>query len=196
VTTEHLIAHYGYLALLFGTFLEGETILVVAGFAAHQGYLKLGWVILAAFIGSLSGDQFYFFVGRLKGRAFVERRPGWQTQVKKVERLLDRYGTWILVGFRFMYGLRTVTPFVIGLSGFSSSRFVVLNAIGALVWSILVGSLGFLFGAALEAVLEDLKKFEHWIVLGLLAVGTTVWLIHFWRKKRIGRRTSDNRLST
>jgi len=193
---EQLIAHYGYLALLFGTFLEGETIVVVAGFAAHQGYLKLGWVMLAAFIGSLSGDQFYFFVGRLKGRPFLERRRAWQPQVKKVERLLDRYGTWLVVGFRFMYGLRTVTPFVIGLSGFRSSRFFVLNAIGALVWSILVGSLGFLFGAALEALLQDLRKIEHWIVLGLLAVGVTFWLIHFVRNRRIGKRTNDNRLST
>ena len=58
---EHLIDTYGYWAVLLATFPEGETILVIAGFAAHQGYLTLMPVILAAFAGSLCGDQLFFF---------------------------------------------------------------------------------------------------------------------------------------
>lgn len=195
MATEHLIVQYGYLALLVGTFLEGETILVVAGFAAHQGYLTLGWVIAAAFVGSLSGDQLYFFVGRLKGRPFLERRPAWQARAERAEKLLDRYGTWIVVGFRFIYGIRTVTPFVIGMSGFSRARFFLLNAAGALVWSIVIGWLGFLFGAALKNALDDLKSVEPWIVLGLLACGATVWLIRCLRGKKSCARTGHDKLS-
>ncbi len=55
-----IIENYEYAAILIGTFLEGETILVLAGLAAHQGYLVLTWVILAAFLGSLGGDQLFF----------------------------------------------------------------------------------------------------------------------------------------
>jgi membrane protein DedA with SNARE-associated domain len=54
-----IIENYEYAAILIGTFLEGETILVLAGLAAHQGYLVLTWVILAAFLGSLGGDQLF-----------------------------------------------------------------------------------------------------------------------------------------
>ena len=64
---ESLIANYGYAAVLIGTFVEGETILVIAGFAAHRGYLSLPWVILLAFAGSLAGDQLWFYVGRRSG---------------------------------------------------------------------------------------------------------------------------------
>ncbi len=64
MTLESFIQTYGYLALLVGTFLEGETILVLAGFAAHLGYLNLPWVILVAFVGTLSGDQLFFYLGR------------------------------------------------------------------------------------------------------------------------------------
>ena len=59
-----LIEDYGYLALLIGTFLEGETILVLAGFAAQRGHLEIEWVIVVAFIGSFSGDQLFFYIGR------------------------------------------------------------------------------------------------------------------------------------
>ena len=55
-----IIEHYGYAAIVIGTFLEGETILVLAGLVAHQGYLKLTGVITAAFLGSLCGDQLFF----------------------------------------------------------------------------------------------------------------------------------------
>jgi membrane protein DedA with SNARE-associated domain len=40
MTLESILDPYGYLAVLVGTFLEGETILVLGGFAAHRGYLQ------------------------------------------------------------------------------------------------------------------------------------------------------------
>ena len=186
MTVEQVVAQYGYPALIVGTFLEGETILIVAGFAAYQGYLKLSWVILAAFIGSLSGDQLYFLLGRLKGRPFLQRRPTWQIQAARVERLLDRHGTWIMLGFRFMYGLRTITPFVVGISGIRASRFVILNTAGALLWAITVGCLGFSFGVVAETMLLNIRRIEGWIVLGMLGVGAVAWVIYFLRKKRGG----------
>lgn len=72
---HQLIIDYGYLALFIGTFLEGETILVIAGFLAHSGYLELHWVILSAFLGTFAGDQTFFYLGRFKGIAFLEKRP-------------------------------------------------------------------------------------------------------------------------
>jgi membrane protein DedA with SNARE-associated domain len=186
VAIEQIVAQYGYPAIIVGTFLEGETILIVAGFAAHQGYLKLSLVILAAFIGSFAGDLLYFFLGRRKGRPFLQRRPAWRIQAARVERLLDLHGTWIMLGFRFMYGLRTVTPFVIGISGISSSRFVTLNAAGALVWAMTIGCLGFSFGVVAETVLLNVRRIEVWIVLGILGVGAAVWVIYFLRRKRAG----------
>ena len=49
INLEILVSAYGYPALFIGTFLEGETILVIAGFLAHRGYLELPWVIVIAF---------------------------------------------------------------------------------------------------------------------------------------------------
>ena len=62
------IQTYGYWAILIGTFLEGETILVLGGLAAHMGYMDLGGVILAAFAGSLCGDQLFFSWGATTAR--------------------------------------------------------------------------------------------------------------------------------
>ena len=193
MTIVQIVAQYGYPALVVGTLLEGETILIVAGFAAHQGYMKLWWVILSAFLGSLAGDQLYFFLGRLKGRPFLERRPARQIQTARVERLLAHHGTLIMLGFRFMYGLRTITPFIIGTSSISTRRFLVFNAAGALVWAIAISCVGFLFGAAAETIIRNVRKIEGWIVVLMLGIGAIVWLIYFMRKKRACSAGGDRR---
>jgi membrane protein DedA with SNARE-associated domain len=56
MSLELLVKTFGYWALFVGTFLEGETILIICGFFAHRGYLELAWVIVVAFMGSLAGD--------------------------------------------------------------------------------------------------------------------------------------------
>jgi membrane protein DedA with SNARE-associated domain len=184
MTLEYLISHYGYVAVVIGTFLEGEAILIVAGFAVHLGYLKLQWVMLAALAGSLAGDQFYFFLGRVRGEAFLKKRPRWQIKVQKVWKLLDRYRTLMILGFRFAYGLRTVTPFAIGLSDIRAGRFLILNLIGGLCWSVVVTLVGYFFGAAAKAITGDIRKYEHWIVLGIFLATAVAWIIYFLRKRK------------
>lgn len=186
---EHLIQQYGYLAVFIGTFLEGETVLVLGGFAAHRGFLDIWLVVLAAFLGSLAGDQTWFFIGRRKGMPFIERRPVWKARSERVLDLLHRYHVPLLIGFRFLYGLRNPIPFVVGASGFSPWRFLIFNAIGALIWSVVIGFAGFLFGEAVELVIDDVKRYERWGLLVIALVGIAVWFAIAWRRR--ARRLAD-----
>ncbi len=181
---EHIIKTYGYWALLVGTFLEGETILIIGGFLAHRGYLSLPLVILAAFIGTLAGDQLFFFIGRKKGKAFLDKRPSWKPNIEKAHNLLDRYQTLLIIGFRFLYGLRTVTPFVIGMSRVKTGTFIILNFLGALVWAIIIGSAGYFFGTAFEVILGNIKHIEAELMIAIGFIGLAVWIVHFYRNKR------------
>ncbi len=190
MTLEYLVSHYGYVALFIGVFLEGETILILAGIEARLGDLSLAWVIVIAFAGSLAGDQSYFLLGRIKGRAFLRKRPGWEGKVERVWALFAHYRMLLILGFRFMYGLRSVTPFAFGLSGISRIRFFILNAIGAAAWSTAVALVGYLFGAVAKAVLVDVKTYEHWIIPGVLCAGALVWIIYLLHNRAKGRSQS------
>ena len=184
VNWQEFLSTYGYWAILVGTLIEGETILIIGGLMAYQGYLSLPWVMLSGFGGTLLGDQLYFYLGRIYGLRLLRRRPSWQKQIGKVERLLDRFQNYLILLFRFLYGLRTVTPFVIGLSRISPRKFLLLNALGAVVWSFLVGAAGYLFGTLLETILGDLKKFERIIFLLMALAGAIVWGIYLYFRKR------------
>ncbi len=184
MTFESIIDTYGYVAILIGTFLEGETILVLGGFAANGGYLHLPWVILVAFIGSLCGDQLFFFLGRWHSEAVLRKWPSWKVRVDKAQSLVDRFRTPLILLFRFLYGLRTVTPFVIGMGPVPTAQFVLLNAVGAIVWAIAVGTGGYLFGSALEALIGNIKHYEIQILGAVAIIGLLIWTIHFYLRRR------------
>lgn len=193
MSPEHLIDEYGYLAVLIGTFLEGETILVLGGLAAKLGHLKLLGVILAAFIGSLFGDQLYFVLGRHYGRALLRRRPLWQLKAQRLDQLLLRWGSWLILFFRFLYGLRTVAPFVIGMSQVSTLRFVVLNMLGAALWALLIGTLGYLFGNGLELLFGNLQRYRLQLILLGALIGALIWLVYLYRSRRQAQGSSAAR---
>lgn len=184
MTIEYLVNTYGYLAILFGTFLEGETVLVLGGIAAKLGYLNLLWVIVCAFIGTLFGDQIYFFLGRYRGKEFLEKRTAWKRRANKVHEILERNKYVVIIGFRFMYGLRTVMPFMIGMSRIPTIEFLLLNITGALIWAIVIGVLGFAFGHGVELILGDIRHYEKLVLLSVIAIGVLIWVVYLIRTKR------------
>lgn len=180
---ETLLAQYGYPLLIIGTFLEGETILVLGGVVAHLGYLSLDWVIACGFCGSFCGDQLYAYLGRRHGKAILQRYSSWQARAQRVLNLLERNQTLLILGFRFLYGLRTVTPFAIGMSNVPTLRFTLLNMIGAAIWAIAIALAGFYFGRAVEALIGDIKHYEIEFIVAIVGIAAILWLIRFFRQR-------------
>jgi membrane protein DedA with SNARE-associated domain len=179
-----LIASYGYYALFLGTFLEGETVLVAAGYAAHRGLLKLTWVIVIAFLGATLGDQVAFLAGRRYGDRLLARFPALQPRAAKVRALLNYYHTPLILAVRFLYGLRIAGPLVIGMSNVTLPRFIFLNMAGALVWAVSVALAGYYFGATLELILVDIRHFDEVILLAIPVAGSGFWLWRRWTQRR------------
>lgn len=191
---DTLISEYGYLAILVGTFLEGETILVLGAVAARLGYLELPWVVASAFIGTLAGDQLYFFLGRYHGQALLARHPRWRRRASKAQRLLERHRVPVIIGFRFLYGIRNVTPFVIGMSRVPVPEFVLLNLIGAALWASVVAGLGYAFGEAAVQLVDEVKHYEGIILGAVLVIGATLWWF-YWRGRKRNRPADHARRS-
>jgi membrane protein DedA with SNARE-associated domain len=182
------VEHYGYAVLVAGTFLEGETVLVLGGLAAKLGYLHLPAVMAAGFAGTLLGDQLYFQLGRRHGPWILARRPGWRVSADRAFALVERHPDLIILAFRFLYGLRTVTPFVLGMSRVPAWRYTLLNAAGGLVWAVAVAGAGYLLGNAAEVFLGQLKRYEGAVVAAVALAGAVVWVVHLARTRRRARR--------
>jgi len=173
-----------YVVILVWTFFEGETIVILAGIASQDWTPNPIFVVLAAVAGSMLGDQTWFFLGRLKGKGIIARRPFWQVKAQRVYDKLHRHHTLLILGFRFLYGLRTITPFAIGMTEIPTKRFFVLNLIGAVVWANAFTWGGYFLGSGIERLCEK-HKFIVWA--GLCVIILVVWLVRLILRKRAAR---------
>ena len=179
-----LIDAYGYLAVAIGAFLEGETILALAGLAASRGYLDLTIVVVIAMVCGFAGDQVYFWLGRRKGQQILARFPDAQDRADRFDALLARWHAPLIIAIRFMYGFRIVGPILLGMGRVPAWKFLVYNFIGAAIWAPLIAGIGYLFGSALESMLGNLKRVELWVFAALVAIGLGFGLLHLVRTRR------------
>ena len=180
----HLIAHYGYAATFAGTLFEGESLLILSGLAAHRGYLSLPVVMLVGAAGGALGDLGFFLLGRHYGSELVTRFPRFAPAAERVRAMIERYPSATVLAVRFLYGLRTAGPAIIGTTRIAFARFALLNALGALAWSTCWAGAGYLLGRAAERLLGDLAHVERELFgAALVAVVAGVVARRVWRAR-------------
>ena len=150
---------------------------------AHRGYLSLPLLVGLGALGGAIGDLVYFALGRHYGGALLERFPKYAPAASKVHDLIARHPDALVIGVRFLYGLRTVGPAVIGTSAMSWRRFVLLNALGALIWSACWVGAGYVLGEAAQRLLGNLAHIEREFFLTAIIVAVIGSVgLHLWRR--------------
>jgi membrane protein DedA with SNARE-associated domain len=148
--------------------------------------------MLCAFCGSFAGDQLAFSVGRYYGTKILERRPKWKEKAdylfSKSARFLD---LWMVI-FRFFYGLRNPTPWVLGAGNVSYKRFLLLNFIGAALWSVLISYGGYAFGLLIESFMGRMRVFSKIIIFIIIFVVIIGCVLYILRKRKRNKQNIDN----
>lgn len=185
------LEHHGYWVLFIGTFLEGEAILIMAGFLAFQGYLSLAGVIATSFAGSFLGDQCYFYLGRYRGRTLLRSFHSIARKFRDALKLIERYGKTVAFISRYTYGFRIVLPIILGITDLAPTTFLWINLASALSWAVVFSCGGYLFGKSASLFMEDVGKYEHYLMTALAGLIATAWLAHMyhaWKLKLPVRR--------
>lgn len=164
-----------YLSIFAGAALEGELVYISAIQAARAGYVDLVGAIIAFFLGTFCTDWFYFLTGRKQGRRFFERNEKLQRQAARIEHLMARYGTLLLLFYRFIYGFRIVLPLLFGMSSISRQRFLWFSLLSTSIWVGVYGWIGYYFT---QWLIEQLKSGRVLIlVLGVTLLVVLIALI-------------------
>ncbi len=174
MSAADFIAAYGCAAVFFGALVEGEAVLIVAVMLARQGCLELSAVLAAAVLGAFCGDLLLFGLSRLGGQALLARRPLWQARLGRARGLERRCRLPLIVGFRFLYGLRTVIPLAIGMGPIGGLRFLLLDAVGVLIWAGLTAAAGILLADVWSVHVATLPL-GRWALPAAVPVVLGVW---------------------
>jgi len=156
---------YGGIALLM--FLENlippipsELIMPLAGFTAARGGMSLPAVIAAGVFGSVLGALPWYYVGKRIGhmrlRAWAEAHGKWLTisgaDVDSAKHWFDTHGRSCILFGRLLPGLRTLISAPAGAADMNLASFLVYSAIGTLVWTAVLASLGHVLGENYQTV--------------------------------------------
>ena len=155
---QHLLTTYGYLAVLVFVGIEsigipfpGETMLIIAAiYAGSTHRLFIPFVIAAAAIGAILGDNIGFWVGREGGFRLLRRYGRYilldERKLKLGLYLFRKHGGKVVFFGRFIAILRALAAFLAGTNRMSWPRFLLFNALGGIVWATIYGMGGYILG--------------------------------------------------
>ena len=183
---EHYMLVYGYWAVFFGVMLEnagvpvpGETILLIAGYFAARGHFHLALVMLIAATGAVIGDNIGFAIGHHYGRGLLLRFGRFffltPKRLAHMENYFTRYGNKTILVARFITGLRVFAALLAGASKMPWLVFFVYNVAGAILWSIVITTLGYLFGQSLPLLVKWVGRSGTVLLVVAVIVGVIVW---------------------
>ncbi len=197
----------GEALLIIGLFVPSTAVLVGAGILVGTGNLSFWPVIIVTAVGCIVGDQISYWAGRLFGERLKTMWPlnHYPQLVAKGEDFVRQHGGKSIAIGRFVPGVKSVVPGIVGMFGMNQFFFVFVNVTSGIVWSfahvvpgVLIGQ-GLAFAGELSGrlliVLLVLLVILSLIgyVIRLAAAGVSPYLNHLlgrvsdWAKSRPGR---------
>jgi membrane protein DedA with SNARE-associated domain len=174
-----------YIGIFAGIFLEGEMIMISSVIAAHHGHLDLSLVVAIGFVATFSADMFYYHLGRIKGEKWLTKKKVLASKVEKVRGYLQKRLVVVLLTYRFMYGFRTITPFLMGVQPVKRFVFILFSISSTLIWCTVISACGLLIGEALKRYLKDIEEIELYAIAAILLTGILIYSVRIWRRDRL-----------
>jgi membrane protein DedA with SNARE-associated domain len=178
---EFLVQH-GYVVLFAWVFAEqvglpvpAIPMLLAAGVLSGTGHMNAGWALLLAVAASLLADLLWFELGRLKGTGVLKTlcrislEP--ESCVRRTEDVFARHGPRALIVAKFIPGLNVAAPPMSAVVRMSLWKFLLFDAIGATLWVVTFGWLGYVFSHQLEDVAAYVSRIGSmlaWLLIALV----------------------------
>ncbi len=189
-----VLDNFGYLAVGGFLFLEdfgvpvpGETVLIAAAVYAGAGKLNITFIVLLAIAASIIGDNVGYLIGRFGGRSLALRWGKYvfltPERLDKAEAFFTKHGGKVVTIARFVEGLRQANGIIAGITKMPWRKFMLFNALGAIVWCLTWSGVGYLAGNHITAIYEAINRYALYVLIAVvLLVGVLV--VRRVRRKR------------
>ena len=166
----------GYPFLFLWSVLEGELGLMLAGWLSTEKVFIIKNVVLIGISGAMIGDLTVFLVGRIfkdKANQFLEKKH----KKELINRWIDKYGIFVIVFERFIYGTHIPVLLTLGISKINFFKWFMFDIIGVVLWATTFSLIGFYFG-------NDVIDFVMFIQKQILVVIGIIFVIIYLRYRK------------
>jgi len=153
--------------IVFLFFLPGDSLLFSLGIYVSQGVLDSRILLPALVAGAIFGNIVGYILGTYFGDKWMHH--GYTKHIKpeyfkKTEDFFSSYGSSAVFFSRFVPIVRTILPFLAGVSHMKKNKFTLFSVVGGVVWVTSVVMAGYFFGNKVS--IANLERF----VLSLMAI--------------------------
>jgi len=142
---------YGYIILAIYSFGGGMVALAGAGILSAMGKMDIETSIIVATISNFLGDSFLFWLSRSNKKDVMRYMKKYRRKIAWTNLLMRRYG-WLTVFIqKYIYGVKTLVPIIMGLSKYDFKKFLILNLFASILWGLVVGLGSYYFSATVRA---------------------------------------------
>ena len=163
------LATYGYIGLFLYSLGGGFVALVGAGVLSFMGKMDLTTSIAVAFVANALGDVMLFYMARYQKAMMMDGIRKHRRKLALSHVMMKKYGSWIILIQKFVYGIKTLIPIAIGLTRYDFKKFAILNVGSSVVWALSVGLGSYYSGAPLIKVAELIGE-KPWIAPLILVI--------------------------
>lgn len=170
--------------------LPSEIIMPFAGFVVAEGHMTLWGIILAGGVGSAVGSAITYFIGLYGGRPLVERWGKYvlisKHDLDAADRFFAKYGPLSTFVGRLLPVVRTFISIPAGIAKVNFPKFLFYSFVGSLIWSALLGYVGFVLGPRWV----ELRQRFHWVdyvIIILIILGAVWWVLRHMKHRRLDR---------
>ena len=189
-----IINNYGfetYLLLFFIIFLEtglvvtpflpGDSLIFAAAAFAAMGMLNIYALLGLLIVAAILGDTVNYEIGRIFGDKLINIAGGKlikKEHLDKTNKFYEKHGGKTIIFARFIPIVRTLAPFVAGIGKMQYRHFISFNAIGGILWVLVVSALGFFFGN-----IPVIKKNFEFVIIAIIFISIVPVIVEFLRSK-------------
>lgn len=183
ITLYQIIEQYGIYAVFALCTVEGDITLLTSGVLAHSGFFgqySFLKVITAGILGGIVGDGFGYMIGRVFQKT-VKNYRFYKIAQPRIERLIDKFGTFAIIISKYIYGIRGAMCLFYGIAKMPYWRFLILDFISCSVWVLILAGTGYFFSGAITTIIGDFKQIGIALFF-IVLVGIIIFYLmeHYW----------------
>jgi len=187
---DALILRFGLVMVFFGTAVEGDVTMMLAGVTAHLGLFRLAEAVTIGALGGFAGDAFYYGLGRWHATT-IRSTQLYRRAEPAIGRFTARFGPLQIVVARFIYGTRVASMVFWGVQRLPLWRFALIDACGCALWAAVLGGLGFTLSGSAVLLVGRVRRVRVWLFGALLGCAALVLLYRAFLQRRAARRAQD-----
>jgi membrane protein DedA with SNARE-associated domain len=170
------LATYGYIGLFLYSLGGGFVALIGAGVLSFMGKMDLTTSMTIAFVANAIGDVMLFYMARYQKSMMMDGLRKHRRKLALSHVLMKKYGSWIILVQKFVYGIKTLIPIAIGLTKYDFKKFAILNVFSSAVWALTFG-FGSYYSGGFLVKFAELVGDKPWIAPVILVVfGGSLWV--------------------